>query len=147
MLTTPSTEGDLLLEALLRVMRDLRVSYDASARSIGLTMARARALSTLARMEGATQAELADAIGIEPPTLKRQLDALEADGYVERRAHDGDVRKRALFLTPKSKAARTTTFIRSVRAELMQDIPTEEQALVRRVLEQLETNIAKLDQK
>ena len=46
------------LDLLLHVMRELRRNYDAGAAELGLTMARARVLTTLAGMEGATQAEL-----------------------------------------------------------------------------------------
>lgn len=140
-------QGRLLLETLLRVMRDLRMSYDAKARDIGLTFSRARALSTLSGIEGASQAELAQALGIEPPTLKRQIDALEAEGFIERRAREGDVRKHALFLTDLARAAPTTGFIDRSREALTAGISTEEQVIVRRVLERLALNIAELADK
>ena len=138
------SEDSLLLEALLRVMREIRSQYDSSARAVGLTLARARVVTTLARMEGATQAELASALEIEPPTLKRQLEALERDGFIERRPIGTDARKRALFLTPRARAARTTRFIENVRAELMEGVSPEEQAVVRRVLERIADNCEKL---
>ena len=138
------SEDSLLLEALLRVMREIRSQYDSSARAVGLTLARARVVTTLARMEGATQAELASALEIEPPTLKRQLEALERDGFIERRPVGTDARKRALFLTPRARAARTTRFIENVRAELMEGVSPEEQAVVRRVLERIADNCEKL---
>jgi MarR family transcriptional regulator for hemolysin len=138
------SEDSLLLEALLRVMREIRSQYDSSARAVGLTLARARVVTTLARMEGATQAELAGALEIEPPTLKRQLEALERDGFIERRPVGTDARKRALFLTPRARAARTTRFIENVRAELMEGVSPEEQAVVRRVLERIADNCEKL---
>jgi MarR family transcriptional regulator for hemolysin len=138
------SEDSLLLEALLRVMREIRSQYDSSARAVGLTLARARVVTTLARMEGATQAELAGALEIEPPTLKRQLEALERDGFIERRPVGTDARKRALFLTPRARAARTTRFIENVRAELMEGVSPGEQAVVRRVLERIADNCEKL---
>ena len=138
------SEDSLLLEALLRVMREIRSQYDSSARAVGLTLARARVVTTLARMEGATQAELAGALEIEPPTLKRQLEALERDGCIERRPIGTDARKRALFLTPRARAARTTRFIENVRAELMEGVSPGEQAVVRRVLERIADNCEKL---
>lgn len=134
-----------MLDTLLRVMRDFRVHYDAHARQIGLTMSRARALSILARMEGATQSELAEEIGIEAPTLKRQIDALEEAGYIERRPHPGDVRKKALHLTDRARAVPTTRYVDRVRAELLQGISPEEQALVCDVLARLTRNLSGLD--
>ncbi|HEY0275487.1 MAG TPA: MarR family transcriptional regulator [Paenirhodobacter sp.] len=140
-------DSNLLLESLLRVMRELRSQYDASAQDIGLTLARARVISVLGRMEGASQAGLAAALMIKPPTLKRQLDALERDGFIERRAQNGDVRKRALYLTERSRAVTTTRFIEKVRADLMRDISTEEQQVVRQVLDRIADNATALARK
>ena len=67
-----------ILDTLLRVMRTLRRSYDRRARDVGLTLSRARALTTLAHHDGITQTELAAELAIEAPTLKRQIDALAA---------------------------------------------------------------------
>ena len=47
------------------------------------------------RASGASQRELADLMHIEPPTLVRHLDRLEADGYVERRPDPDDRRRLA----------------------------------------------------
>lgn len=41
-----------VLEVLLQLMRELRRNYDARAEAVGLTMSRARALTTLVQMEG-----------------------------------------------------------------------------------------------
>ncbi|MFC3061491.1 MarR family winged helix-turn-helix transcriptional regulator [Paenirhodobacter populi] len=140
-------DDTLLLESLLRVMRELRSQYDASARDLGLTMARARVVTMLARMEGATQSELAAALEIEPPTLKRQIDALERDGFIERREAPGDLRKRALYLTDRSRAAPTTRFLDHIRAELLQGISPEEQETVRRILDRIADNAVALSRK
>jgi DNA-binding MarR family transcriptional regulator len=53
------------------------------------------------RASGASQRELADLMHIEPPTLVRHLDRLEADGYVERRPDPDDRRAWRLYLTPR----------------------------------------------
>ncbi|GHG93453.1 MarR family winged helix-turn-helix transcriptional regulator [Pseudodonghicola xiamenensis] len=133
-----------VLDALLRVMRELRRHYDLSAREVGLTMSRARVVSTLAKMEGATQSELAVELEIEAPTLKRQVDALCAAGLIERQAMDGDARKRALFLTPAARQIRITHFMQSMRADLMAGISPEDQATTLAVLQQIERNAAGL---
>ena len=51
------------------------------------------------RASGASQRELADLMHIEPPTLVRHLDRLEADGYVERRPDPDDRRRLLVFVT------------------------------------------------
>lgn len=138
------SDDNLLLEALLRVMRELRAQYDTAAREVGLTLARARVVTMLAKMEGATQAELAAALEIEPPTLKRQIEALERDGFLERRGVAGDARRRSLFLTPRARAARTTRFLETVRADLLDGITPAEQAMVRGVLDRIAANCTRL---
>lgn len=140
------TEDALLLEALLRVIAELRRDYDKRVREMGLTFSRARVLSRLARHEGATQAELAALIGVEAPSLKRQLDALERDGLVERRALDGDGRKRALHLTERARSGPVTGYVERIREQLLEGIPAEEQARIRRALERIGDNAARLNQ-
>ncbi len=132
------------LETLLRVIRELRRGYDRSAADVGLTLSRARVLTTLAGMEGATQAELAAALGIEPPTLKRQVEALERDGFLERRGIDGDARKRALFLTAKAQSAGITKFVRALRSELFEGVAEEDLPRVHAALERIAANAARL---
>ncbi len=129
-----------LLEALLEVMREIRTHYDASAQEVGLTLSRARVVTELARREGATQAELACALRIEAPALKRQIDALEAAGFIERRALDGDARKRALHLTEKARSSKITGFLERVRADLLEGISPEDQAAAQRTLERIALN-------
>lgn len=138
------SDDPLLLETLLRAMRELRRHYDVSAQEVGLTMSRARVVSALARMEGATQTELAAELGVEAPTLKRQLDALEAAGFIERRGLSGDARKRALHLTDRARSSRISRFTDRVRADVLAGIPPEDQRRAREVLERICANAARL---
>ncbi|WEF25178.1 MarR family transcriptional regulator [Paracoccus sp. S3-43] len=132
-------------DTLLHLMRLLRRSYDAQAEAVGLTLSRARALTALSRINGATQAELAAALDIEAPTLKRQLDALEHAGFVERRPAQGDGRKNALFLTARGQDNGIVDFTRRMRAELVADIPDRDLAVAQSVLDRIAANIARLD--
>lgn len=138
-------KSQLLVEALLRAMRELRRHYDQSATELGLTLSRARVISTLARQEGLTQAQLAVELGIEAPTLKRQIDALERQGFIQRQGMDGDARKRALFLTEKGRSARISQFIDKLRDQIFEGISPEEQTGLTRALERIADNAAKLN--
>lgn len=133
------------LDTLLQLMRLLRRSYDARAEAVGLTLSRARALTTLSRMDGATQSELAAALDIEAPTLKRQIDALERAGFVERRPAPDDGRKNTLFLTARGHDSGVVDFTRRMRAELVAGIPAEDLAVAQSVLDRIAANIARLD--
>jgi DNA-binding MarR family transcriptional regulator len=86
------------------VSRLTREQFNLVAHRIGLTLAQARALAYLARNEGMSQVELSALLEVQPITLLRQIDRLEAAGLVERRAHPSDRRVQRLFLTPRSRA-------------------------------------------
>lgn len=133
-----------VLDTLLHLMRDLRRNYDAKAQSVGMTMSRARALTTLSRCEGATQTELAAELAIEAPTLKRQIDALEQAGFVERRPLDGDARKNALFLTDKGRDSGIVDFTRRLRADLVRGISEDDLARTQAVLDRIAANVERL---
>lgn len=138
-------ESQHILDTFLQLMRLIRRSYDAQAEAMGLTLSRARALTTLSRMDGVTQAELAAALGIEAPTLKRQVDALEAAGFVVRRPSDEDGRKNALFLTDRGRDHAIVDFTRRMRRDLLDGISPQELHSTMMVLDRIAENISNLD--
>jgi MarR family transcriptional regulator, transcriptional regulator for hemolysin len=84
--------------------RLLRRRFDQHAGDIPMTGAQLRIVGQLARNEGVSQAALAQLLEIEPMTLCRHVDRMEAAGIVERRQDDADRRVRRLFTTAKSRA-------------------------------------------
>ena len=95
--------------------------------------------------EGASQAELAFALGIETPTLKRQLDALETQGLAERRPMADDARKHAIFLTAAARVEPLLAYRADVEAALADGIAPEDLATTRRVLAQMAANAERLN--
>lgn len=85
------------------VARLMRRRFDQKARGLGLTRAQWQALAHLARQEGINQSGLAESLEIEPITLCRLIDRMEAAGWVERRPDPGDRRARLLFLTDQAQ--------------------------------------------
>src|SRR3546814_11223597 len=65
-------------------------------RTLGLTRSQWSVLAHLARNEGINQAALAETLEIEPITLVRLLDRLEAAEWVERQPDPNDRRARLL---------------------------------------------------
>lgn len=61
-------------------------------------------LREAASADGSSQRELAGLMRIEPSTLVRHLDRLEADGYVERRPDPDDRRRLRVFVTREGRA-------------------------------------------
>lgn len=83
------------------VARLMRKEFEQRARAgaLGLTRAQASVLAYLARQEGINQAALAQILEVEPITLARLLDKLQAAGFVERRPDQKDRRAHLLYLT------------------------------------------------
>jgi DNA-binding MarR family transcriptional regulator len=119
------------------VSRLLRRRFDRRARALGLTRAQWRVLAYLNRNEGINQSSLAEILEIEPITLVRQLDRLEAAGLIERRLDPADRRVRLLHLTGKARPIlkRMREISIAVRAEALEDLaPAEQEALVETLL-------------
>ncbi|MDQ7260746.1 MarR family transcriptional regulator [Paracoccus sp. PS-1] len=133
-----------LLESLIALTQTLRSAFESRVEQHGLTFARARLLTTIGRNEGASQAELAAILGIETPTLKRLLDALEDQGLAERRPIPEDGRKHAIFLTEAARIEPLLGFRAEVDAALAEGIPPEDLAATRRTLAQMALNAEKL---
>lgn len=89
-----------LLFLLNDVGRLLRVEADCRARANGMTRAQWVILLWLDREPGLSQKELADLLEVEPITVARLVDRLEARGMVERRADQRDRRIWRLHLLP-----------------------------------------------
>jgi len=92
-------EKDLLI-VLNDVARLTRTRFDQSARAYGMTRAQWIILARLDRQPGISQNELATICEVEPITVARLIDRLEARGMVERRPDPSDRRVRRLHLMP-----------------------------------------------
>ena len=108
-----------------------RNKLDERLRPLGLSQARWTALWHLARGgDGLTQKQLANAVGVEGPSLVRVLDALEEDGLIERRQPPHDRRVRALYLTQNGRSVLATIDDRAaeIRASLLSGVSDRELA-------------------
>lgn len=88
-----------ILFELSDVARAMRTYIDQRARAHDMTRAQWSVLSRIERQEGMNQAELAEALEIQPISLVRLIDRLCSLGLVERRAHAKDRRVNLLHLT------------------------------------------------
>ena len=80
--------------------------------------------------EGLGQAELAERLGIEGPTLVRLLDRLEKDGLVQRIASVDDRRRKVVVLTESARPllGQVKKIIAELRMDVMEAIPDEQLA-------------------
>lgn len=139
----PSTKPDfgfLVADAARLIRRD----FDLRARDTGLSRAQWSVLARLARHEGLKQTELADLLDLQPMSLTRHIDRLEALGCVERRADANDRRAHRLFLTDAAGPLMEQLQIlgQQTRLQAMHGIPDEHQQLLCQVLDQIRDNLA-----
>src|SRR5579862_10200 len=85
------------------VARLMRTRFDQRAGTRGMTRAQWVILARLARQPGLSQNEMAAICEVEPITVGRLIDRLEARGFVERRSDPTDRRIRRLHLLPPSQ--------------------------------------------
>lgn len=109
-----------LLVELYDVARLMRTRFDRWARDYGLTRAQGIILARLSRQPGMTQNEMAGLCEVEPITIGRLVDRLEARGLLERRLDPADRRIRRLHLLPASEPILKA--IQSYKAELFQEV-------------------------
>jgi len=81
----------------------LRRNFNRRAQALGLSQAQWRALAHLSRDEGLKQSALAERLEIQPITLTRLIDRMEAAGWVERRPDPTDRRAMRLYLTARAQ--------------------------------------------
>ena len=92
-----------MLVELYDVARLMRTRFDRWARTYGMTRAQGIILARLARQPGMTQNEMAGLCEVEPITIGRLVDRLEARGLLERRLDPADRRIRRLHLLPAAE--------------------------------------------
>ena len=83
--------------------RLFRRAFNARTRETGVTALQYRLMAYLGRNEGIRQGELAELIEVEPITLSRMVDRLEAARALQRQADPADRRALRLYLTPRGR--------------------------------------------
>lgn len=129
------------------VTRHLRRHFDRRAIRLGLTRAQWRALKTIARKEGMSQAELAEQLEMEPIPVGRVIDRLQQAGFVERRADPTDRRRWCLHLAARAHqvVGDMDAIALQLRAEALAGISRADVALLVDVLERIKGNLVARD--
>ena len=126
------------------VARLLRGRFEQNARGSGLTRSQWHVLAYLANNEGINQTGLADLLEIEPITLCRIVDKLQALGLVERHPDPSDRRVWLLHLTPAARPKLTQ--LRGLgdvtRGEALAGVPEADTERLLTTLQALKANLA-----
>lgn len=130
---------------MLTLTRKVRTLFDARTSLHGLTYARARILLHLYTCEPPTQAELAEAMEVERPTMARLIDSMEEGGLVRREVSSEDRRQRHVHLCDpaKTQAKAVIAMTDAMREDIMKDISAEDLATAHRVIQQMLDNVTK----
>lgn len=127
-------------QMLLLAGRRWRTRLNERLKGVGQTDARCAALAEVAEHpHGVVQRELARRLGVEEPTVVRLLDALEAQGWVERRAHSLDRRAKLVQITPAAQPVldQAQEIVGEMQDELFADVDPADLAVCLRVLNNL----------
>jgi MarR family transcriptional regulator, transcriptional regulator for hemolysin len=146
---TTRNSGEISLEYLLvDTARLYKIVFNQRAQPLlGLTQSQSRALIHLARNEGINQAGLADILEVQPISLARTVDRLEADGWVERRANPKDRRAFTLHLLAKARPAidDMRDLALSLREEILGTVSEKDRLKFGQILETILTNLSASD--
>lgn len=85
--------------AIIRLARAHRIEVGRLLADAGLHPGQEQLLMLLWEQDGRTQAELAELLGVEPPTVTKMIGRLEAAGFVVRHRHPDDRRATQVWLT------------------------------------------------
>jgi MarR family transcriptional regulator for hemolysin len=120
--------------------------FEERAEALGLTLPQCKALAYLAKNEGVSQKRLAELIDVDPMSLVRILDRMQADGWVERRSDPDDRRARCLCLTEKAKPLvdEIWRLAGETRAETLHGLESEDRTRLMDLLERLHANLLAL---
>ena len=134
--------GFLLKDASRRYTR----RFEERAQALSLTLPQCRALLHLENNEGVSQKRLSELTELDPMTLVRILDRMEADGWVQRRFDPTDRRAHTVWLLPKSKPVleHIGHLIAEVRAETLHGLSNEERAKLIELLGRVHANLSSL---
>ncbi len=128
--------------------RLMRRRFVQRARDAGLPLNRSEAmvLGEIARTEGVNQATLAARLDMEPISLVRLLDRLEAMGLAERRPQPRDRRSRTLWLTEAGQpmVERIQAIRREVRAEALSGLSPDAAARLNEALLRVRASLAEV---
>ncbi|MFC3180614.1 MarR family winged helix-turn-helix transcriptional regulator [Cypionkella sinensis] len=131
------------------LMNRIMGRYNASLREEmaeqGLSTPKMRALAVLSVVEGPLIRELAVYTVVDPSTLSRSLDQLQADGLVRREADSADSRAVRVFITEAGRSTFEALWphMAKAQARMFRGIPEAERQAFTATLQKMLTNIRK----
>lgn len=134
--------------ALAQLCKTHRYAVDTALRGIEqceLRVGQEMLLLQLWSADGLTQSQLVERLMVEPPTVTKMLQRMEALGVVERRPDPEDARVQRVFLTEGGRALEPAVCERwrTLDAQATAGMSVEERLLLRRLLMQMRQNLCR----
>lgn len=110
---------------------------------LGLHPGQEMILFQLKQQDGQTLSQLAERLGVQPPTVTKMVTRMEASGHLERRVSTRDSRVTQVFLSDRAKRMidEVDRNWAQLEAETIQGLTLEERLLLRRLLMQVARNL------
>ncbi len=120
--------------------------FQVHAQGFPLTFPQCKALAVLSKNEGVSQKRLAELTEIDPMSLVRILDRMEADGFVQRSPDPDDRRARSLRITEKARPILEQIFAlaAATRAEALAELTDAERTQLVELLERVHASLSAL---
>ena len=125
------------------VARLMRRDFNRRVQKHGLTQAQWQVIAYLVHNEGMKQAELASILEVQPISVARLIDRMQAAGWVERRPDPNDRRAVNLHLMPKAKPIVDKLYAEGaiVRGAALEGLSAKEQETLRTCLNRMRQNL------
>ena len=133
-------QGHSAMLAMIRIVRSFTEATTQMARDHDLNLPRLEVLLCLSDGEGISQQELSERLLVTKGNVCMTLQAMEAEGLVERRTDAADQRAHRLYLTNagRQRLARTRPALEALMARMLGLLSPDEQRTLRRLLGRIE---------
>jgi MarR family transcriptional regulator, organic hydroperoxide resistance regulator len=128
---------------LIQICKAHRSTAEQNLNCIGLHAGQEMFMMQLWEEDGQTQSQLAERLGVQPPTVNKMLSRMEASGLVMRRMDAEDNRVSRVYLTEASREKQRE--VEEAWAQLEQrtlaNLTLDERVVLRRLLLQVHANL------
>jgi MarR family transcriptional regulator, organic hydroperoxide resistance regulator len=128
----------------IQLAKEHRQRGEEALSQLGLHASQELFLFVLWHEEGLSQSELAARLRVELPTVTKAVQRMERAGLLIRQDDEKDTRVSRVYLTEKGRAlyAPALTMWHDLEARMLQGMTEIEQALLRRLLQQMVSNLS-----
>lgn len=98
----------------------------------------------LDKQDGQTPGTLAGKLGVRPPTITKTINRLQAQGFLEKRASNGDARQAHIFLTDLGREAMRAIekSVKKTEKQAFHGLDKKEQKTLSKLLSRVEANLS-----